>query len=309
MELVRRGAVALWRQIGEILKREIETGVFLPGNRMSTEHELTARFSVTRHTVRRAIADLEEQGLVRVTHGSGIYVQERVIDYNVTRRTRFSANLAQQSIASGAIMLSSGESEADQEMAEALEIPLGEPLVFMEVAGEADGRRITCSINYFPRKRFSGIIEAYRDTRSITAALKQCGGERLSAEEIPGSGQNAFAPGGRNPGHPEKQAGPGHQKRQHRPGSRPDPIQYLLLCRRLGSTRIRTLKSACRGFARPAACFSGIFRQIQKRSGCGNPGSRRTVVRDSSPTSGSPAALPEPPGENVPSRGAPVRRP
>lgn len=175
MELVRRGAVALWRQIGEILKREIETGVFLPGNRMSTEHELTARFSVTRHTVRRAIADLEEQGLVRVTHGSGIYVQERVIDYNVTRRTRFSANLAQQSIASGAIMLSSGESEADQEMAEALEIPLGEPLVFMEVAGEADGRRITCSINYFPRKRFSGIIEAYRDTRSITAALKQCG--------------------------------------------------------------------------------------------------------------------------------------
>ena len=175
MELARKSSVALWRQISEILRREIETGVYVAGSRIPTEHEMTRRFGVTRHTVRRAVADLEEQGLVRVTHGSGIYVQERVIDYNVSRRTRFSANLFRQSVAPGSSMLSSGELEADQEMAEALAVPVGESLIFIEVAGEADGRRITCSFNCFPQKRFAGLIEAYSETLSITASLRKCG--------------------------------------------------------------------------------------------------------------------------------------
>ena len=63
MTLQRRAGVALWRQIAETLEGDIKQQVFKPGQRLPTESELAERFAVNRHTVRRGIAFLEQEGL------------------------------------------------------------------------------------------------------------------------------------------------------------------------------------------------------------------------------------------------------
>lgn len=55
MTLDRGGGVALWRQIAGELEREITAGAHPPGARLPPEAELAARFSVNRHTLRRAM--------------------------------------------------------------------------------------------------------------------------------------------------------------------------------------------------------------------------------------------------------------
>ncbi|MFC7539728.1 GntR family transcriptional regulator [Siccirubricoccus deserti] len=67
--LARGQGVALWRQIAGSLEAEIAAGGLAPGARLPTEAELTARFRVNRHTVRRAMEELENRGLVRVEQG------------------------------------------------------------------------------------------------------------------------------------------------------------------------------------------------------------------------------------------------
>ena len=85
----RRSGLTLWRQISETLRQEIGGADYPPGARLPTEAELSARFDVNRHTVRRALEELSRGGLIRVEQGRGTFVAEDVLDYTVGPRTRF----------------------------------------------------------------------------------------------------------------------------------------------------------------------------------------------------------------------------
>jgi DNA-binding FadR family transcriptional regulator len=61
-------------RVADQLRRLIERGEFPRGVRLPTEHELAARFSVSRPVLRAALAALREQGFVSSTRGSGTLV-------------------------------------------------------------------------------------------------------------------------------------------------------------------------------------------------------------------------------------------
>ena len=62
MDLSRGSGVALWRQIASQIEEDIAARHFPPGGRLPTEQELATRFEVNRHTLRRAVAALEDKG-------------------------------------------------------------------------------------------------------------------------------------------------------------------------------------------------------------------------------------------------------
>ena len=174
-DLSRGNGVAVWRQISQALRDDIGAGAYAPGDRMPTEADLARRFAVNRHTVRRAIADLQEQGMLRVEQGRGTFVHEDVIDYRLGPRTRFAETISAQKRAPAGILIRGFEMPADQNVAEALALDVGEPVVVIERLGEADGRPISIGTHYFPKSRFPTMIEEYRSTGSITAALARLG--------------------------------------------------------------------------------------------------------------------------------------
>ena len=68
----RQDGIALWRQIaGRLQARYRRRAAYKPGTQLPTEAELSARFGVNRHTVRRALEELSRDGLVRVEQGRG----------------------------------------------------------------------------------------------------------------------------------------------------------------------------------------------------------------------------------------------
>lgn len=62
----------------ESLKKDITSGKIKPGDKIPSENELSATFSVSRHTVRKAISILENEGLLEATHGLGTFCTERI---------------------------------------------------------------------------------------------------------------------------------------------------------------------------------------------------------------------------------------
>lgn len=175
MELQRKTGVALWRQIQDWLEYRIREGELEPGGRLPTEQDLAERFGVNRHTVRRALALLEEKELIRTTQGSGRFVREAEIDYALGARTRFSENLLRQERTPRGELIDSGVISATSAVAAALELEKGMEVVLLETAGEADGVRVCLASAYFPAIRFPDLAEKYRRTGSVTLALREYG--------------------------------------------------------------------------------------------------------------------------------------
>jgi GntR family transcriptional regulator len=73
--LLRTQGTALHRQIFLVLRDGIVQGTYTPGTALPKEESLVALFGVARATVRRALADLEAEGLVQRRHGTGTFVR------------------------------------------------------------------------------------------------------------------------------------------------------------------------------------------------------------------------------------------
>lgn len=168
------GGVTRWRQIAESLSREIEEAQFADG-RLPTEPELAARFQVNRHTVRRAIGMLANEGLVRVEQGRGTFVADGHIDYVIGRRTRFSTNLQREGREPGHRLLATAQKPADPATAQALGLADGAQVVEIQTLGQADGVPVSYATHTFPAARFAALPEVFAATSSITAALAACG--------------------------------------------------------------------------------------------------------------------------------------
>ena len=183
--MVRRGSgVSLWRQIEEQISDDIASGMIAPGSRLPTEHDLAERFNVNRHTVRRAMKALEQEGLIRIEQGRGTFVHEHVIDYPVRRRTRFTENIMAQRRQPGGWVLLSERVKASPDVAEALELDEGALVSLIRTIGEADGRPISVADHFFCAERFPGMIEAFEESRSISKVLAQFGCHNCARRSI-----------------------------------------------------------------------------------------------------------------------------
>lgn len=69
------GRAPKYQQITEWIQNQIACGKLSNGDRLESEHELSARFQLSRQTVRHALLELEEAGIVSRVKGSGTYIQ------------------------------------------------------------------------------------------------------------------------------------------------------------------------------------------------------------------------------------------
>jgi GntR family phosphonate transport system transcriptional regulator len=173
--LARRQGIALWRQIQHAIEAEIAGGQHKPGARLPTEAELSSRFAVNRHTVRRAMEELEGRGLVRIEQGRGSFVAEDVLDYRLGPRTRFSEIIRRQNREPDGRIVRIAEVAAEAALAEALHIRRGRPVVLVERLSLADGRPVVLGTHHFPAARFPQLPALLAENPSITAAMAACG--------------------------------------------------------------------------------------------------------------------------------------
>lgn len=154
--------LSLWRSIGEALKKEIELGELAPGERLPADIDLAVRFGVNRHTVRRALDHLKDQGLLRSVQGQGTFVMDDVTEYRLGSRTRFTQNLLTSQRTPGRRLISVATIPADETVRHFLSLRNGEQVALVCVVGEADGKPISFGRNYFPCRTFPEIADAFR---------------------------------------------------------------------------------------------------------------------------------------------------
>ncbi|QZT26753.1 GntR family transcriptional regulator [Streptococcus dysgalactiae] len=69
----------LYKKIYHFIKEQIESGRLQIGDRLPTEKELSEQFSVSRITSKRALVELEQEGLITRSRGKGSFVAENQV--------------------------------------------------------------------------------------------------------------------------------------------------------------------------------------------------------------------------------------
>ena len=83
----------IYAQIVDRLKHEIVSGVYPPGSRLPSVRDLAAQASVNPNTMQRALAALEESGLVSAQRNTGRYVTQDEACIRETRRSLAQAEI------------------------------------------------------------------------------------------------------------------------------------------------------------------------------------------------------------------------
>lgn len=76
-----------WETVADALREGIVTGQYPPGSKLPKEEELEQQFGVSRTTVRRAVAKLASEGLVRPVRKGGTIVQHQGARHVITLDT------------------------------------------------------------------------------------------------------------------------------------------------------------------------------------------------------------------------------
>lgn len=177
----RLAGVALWRRIADEIRLDIVGARLGRGERLPTEAQLAERFSANRHTVRRALATLAQEGVIRAEQGRGVFVQDaRRVFYRIGPRTRFSEGVDGQSQQARGELMSHVQEPASPDVARGLDIKAGAPVIRLETMAIVDEAPFSRSTHWFARERFDGIAAFYAECLSITAALRGFGVENYT---------------------------------------------------------------------------------------------------------------------------------
>ena len=171
----RRSGVAVWKQIADTLSTEIHNRAFNTTGRLPSENELSARFGVNRHTLRQAVAALQVDGLVRIEPGRGTFVQHELLDYVLSRRTRFSENLQRQGLLPSKQLLTARAMPAPERAAHELRLDRGASVLMVEMLDEANNQPVGLATAYYPAARFDGLLEMLHGGTCTTDILRHFG--------------------------------------------------------------------------------------------------------------------------------------
>jgi GntR family transcriptional regulator len=200
---------ALYQRTADDLRRRIQGKEFGPGAKLPTEQQLIQHYGVSRNTVRLAIAELANQGLVATQpgRGGGAFVQERfMLTYYASREnspgSENTLEFKQDTLAQGAEPNEEFDlslKEANLDVAERLKIPQGSAVVVRRLVRSANDEPVSIQESYYPYDLANGtkIMEPRTVATGIVQVLaglghKQVGyrdevtAEMPSREEIEG---------------------------------------------------------------------------------------------------------------------------
>jgi GntR family transcriptional regulator len=162
----------LYERVESVLVGDIADGSLPPDAQLPSEDGLVARFKVSRTTVRKAIQNLVERGLVEVRRGKGTFVTQPKITQELTELTGFVEDMQALGRTPTARLLDRRVVAADQVVARHLALAPGTLVVRLQRVRLADGVAISFDETYLPRELGEKVAENDLEAEPVFALLE-----------------------------------------------------------------------------------------------------------------------------------------
>lgn len=156
----RTGKQPVYLQISDALKRDIQRQ-YQAGDALPSEFELSSTYRVNRHTLRRAVDVLVQDGIVTRHQGKGVFVKTPRIEYPIASRTRLTETLEAQGHTAISRILDRRLITANKEVANFLGISKGDEVIFLEAIRLSDNIPFCLGTHYIPHALFPALLHEY----------------------------------------------------------------------------------------------------------------------------------------------------
>lgn len=157
----------LYEQVSNYLEIMIEKGTLQPGSKIPSEQELCELFDTSRITVRRAIKELSDRGVLEAIHGKGTFVSSKIKkSVHILEFGGFTDGLGGVGVKFTKKILAKGIRPADE--AEKLIFQRGAPFELFTLSRlvyDADGP-FSLDHAFFPYDRYPGILDRVDESTS-----------------------------------------------------------------------------------------------------------------------------------------------
>jgi GntR family transcriptional regulator len=146
--------IPLYYQLKQHIESQIRSGTWQPGDQVPSEAVLGAKFHISRTTVRQALGELVNQGMLTRVQGKGTFVAHPRIRQRLTRLTGFTEDFQARGIKPSSQLLRQGKEPADSRVASALQITEGTSVIVLERLRLADDLPMAVEISHLPDHLF-----------------------------------------------------------------------------------------------------------------------------------------------------------
>ncbi len=159
MNLDRNSTTSLFAQVEANIRSSIEEGIYKPGEKLPTEIELIKTYDVSRITIRRAIENLTQDGILEKKQGKGTFVKEKKISRKISHTISFSEACAQSGLTPTSVIISREVLNVSSLNLEEKEIFQDEKVLYTKRIRMANDQPVIFENNFFPYSRFSFLMK------------------------------------------------------------------------------------------------------------------------------------------------------
>jgi len=181
----RRRPEPLWHQAEMALRQLIEGGEWSAGSQLPNEDRLGEMLGISRITLRHALRNLEEAGLLRREHGRGTFVRSATVVAGVHGLTSFTEEMRTLALTASSRLVEANRIAATLEIAEALEISTGDAVIQLKRLRLGNGLPIGVQTSHLPEARVPGLLADAANVQSLYSWLaERCGIAPVKAKEV-----------------------------------------------------------------------------------------------------------------------------
>jgi GntR family transcriptional regulator len=170
---LEQGPVPLHRQVYLDLRAGLDAGEWAPGDRLPPERELANRYGCSLITVRRALSELAREQRLQRTPGRGTTVLRPPIERDFAGTMSFTDEMQTRGLDPETRVVAARAQAAGEEVAEALELMVASPTLYLERLRLADGEPLLLEQVYLPAERFPGLLASDMEHTSLYDLLTE----------------------------------------------------------------------------------------------------------------------------------------
>jgi GntR family transcriptional regulator len=167
--LDRTSFVPLYYQLQEVLKEQIESGVWAPGEALPSEPELARRFGISRVVVRQALAILQDDRQIVRVKGRGTFVAQPKLDARAGGLSRLLVAPRAPDVAIQALDVRA--THVEDSIRRELDAAPGEDVLRVTTCLSLRSVPLSISYSFFRRSEVGWLEEAVRPGHALPADL------------------------------------------------------------------------------------------------------------------------------------------
>jgi DNA-binding GntR family transcriptional regulator len=180
-QIDRTVPVLVYQQIVTWIRQQIESGSWPEHYQLKSEIDLSAELGVSRGTLRKAISDLIDAGLLIRLHGKGTFVASRTLEQPLADNLiSFSEDLIRKGLSFETRVLEQRLLRPPQEIASLLNLPANDEVFFLNRIRSVENLPIVALNNYVVAGRCRGIEAVDFTTSRLFEVLESQYGLDLS---------------------------------------------------------------------------------------------------------------------------------